>query len=149
MQKGIDYIGVGVGGVILNSEGKVFLAKRGRDARNERGKWEFPGGAVEFGEPLRDAVIREVREEYGFEIAVERLLDVVDHILPGEGQHWVSPTCLCRYVRGLPRILEPNKCDEIGWFAVDEVPSERLSAASRDSLANLLRHFAGEEGRRA
>ncbi len=48
MRKGVDYIGVGVGGVIFNDEGKVFLAKRGAAARNEAGKWEFPGGAVEF-----------------------------------------------------------------------------------------------------
>ena len=65
MKKGIDYIGVGSGAIIVNREGKVFLAKRGRDARNESGKWEFPGGGVEFGERLEDALVREVREEYG------------------------------------------------------------------------------------
>jgi 8-oxo-dGTP pyrophosphatase MutT (NUDIX family) len=65
MKKGIDYIGVGVGAVIFNREGPVFLARRGKQARNESGKWEFPGGGVEFGETLEHALAREILEEYG------------------------------------------------------------------------------------
>ena len=37
MKRGIDYIGVGVGALILDGQGRLFLAKRGRDAKNERG----------------------------------------------------------------------------------------------------------------
>lgn len=91
MQRGIDYIGVGVGAVIVDDQGRLFLARRGPQAKNERGLWEFPGGSVEFGECLTDALKREMREEYGVEITVGELLDVVDHLLPTEGQHWVSP----------------------------------------------------------
>ena len=58
-------------------------------------------------------------EEYGFEIEVVELLDVVNHILPDEKQHWVSPTYLCRYKSGSPRIREPRKCIAIGWFRMD------------------------------
>ncbi len=87
MKKGIDYIGVGVGAVILNAGGQVFLARRGKEARNESGKWEFPGGSVEFGETVEHALTREIMEEFGFEIEVEKLLDVVDHIIPDERQH--------------------------------------------------------------
>lgn len=137
MKKGIDYIGVGVGAVIVNSDGRLFLARRGREARNERGKWEFPGGSVEFNETLGQALAREVREEYGFEIEVGELLDVVDHIIPDEKQHWVSPTFLCRVKSGEPRIKEPHKCDAIGWFAVDDIPVDELTIASRRSLKSL------------
>ena len=137
MKKGIDYIGVGVGAVIFNSGGRVFLAKRGREARNESGKWEFPGGGVEFGETLEQAIVREVMEEYGIEISVLGLLDVVNHLIPEEGQHWVSPTFLCSIVSGTPRIREPHKCDEIGWFAIDNIPVEKLSLASKKSLESL------------
>ena len=87
MRKGIDYIGVGVGAIIVHTDGSLFLAKRGNNARNERHKWEFPGGSVEFGERLTDALIREIREEYGIEITVERLLDVVDHIILGDARY--------------------------------------------------------------
>jgi mutator protein MutT len=143
MKKGIDYIGVGVGAVIRDGDGRVFLAKRGEHARNERGKWEFPGGSVEFNETLSHAVVREVKEEYGIEIEVVELLDVVDHIIPGERQHWVSPTFLCRVKSGVPSILEPHKCDAIGWFAIDEIPVRELTIASKKSLESLLRRAKG------
>ena len=122
MKKGIDYIGVGVGGIIFNAEGLVFLARRGREARNESGKWEFPGGGVEFGETLEHALAREILEEYGITIEVHELLDVVNHIIPREGQHWVSPSFLCKMISGTPVIREPHKCEAIGWFAIEEIP---------------------------
>ena len=81
MKRGIDYIGVGVGAMILNEQGQVFLAQRGPLAKNERGLWEFPGGSVEFGETLAEALKREMKEEFGIHIEVGELLDVADHIL--------------------------------------------------------------------
>lgn len=137
MRKGVDYIGIGTGAVIFNDSGEVFLAKRGPGARNERHRWEFPGGSVEFGETLEQALKREINEEFGFQIEIVRLLDVVDHILPEEKQHWVSPTFLCRYRSGTPVIREPRKCEAIGWFAVDSIPAAGLSQASRKSLESL------------
>ncbi len=87
MRRGIDYIGLGVGAVIVDERGWLFLARRGPEAKNERGLWEFPGGSVEFGETMAQALRREMREEYGVEIEVGDLLDAVDHILPDEGCH--------------------------------------------------------------
>ena len=137
MKKGVDFIGVGVGAVIINHEGKVFLARRGKEARNETGKWEFPGGSVEFGETLEHALVREVIEEYGMTVEVQELLDVIDHIIPVENQHWVSPTFLCGVKNGTPRIREPHKCDQIGWFALDQIPVDKLTIASKKSLESL------------
>ena len=137
MKRGIDYIGVGVGAIIADDRGRLFLARRGPKAKNERGLWEFPGGSVEFGETMADALRREMREEFGIEIIVGKLLDVVDHILKEEGQHWVSPTYLCTIAAGEPHIMEPGKCAEIGWFRPDEVPQE-LTQISRENLAHYL-----------
>lgn len=138
MKRGVDYIGVGVGAIIVDEQGRLFLARRGPKAKNERGLWEFPGGSVEVGERLADALRREIREEYGVEIEVGELLDVVDHILPDEGQHWVSPTFICRIASGEPVIREPEKCSAIGWFAPGQVP-EALTAISRENLENYVR----------
>jgi mutator protein MutT len=142
MRKGIDYIGVGCGAVIVNAEGKIFLAMRGMEARNEKQKWEFPGGSVEFGENLEDTLIREIKEEYDFAIAVEELIDVVNHIIPQEKQHWVSPTFLCRYRSGTPRIMEPLKCEKIGWFDLNELPVQEMTIASEKSLESLRKKIA-------
>jgi 8-oxo-dGTP diphosphatase len=135
MRRGVDYIGVGVGAVIVDDEGRLFLARRGSAVKNERGLWEFPGGAVELGETLAKALRREMREEYGIEIAVGELLDVADHILPDEGQHWVSPAFICTIVSGEPSIQESTKCTEIGWFALEEVPDD-LTQITRVNLAH-------------
>jgi mutator protein MutT len=133
MKRGIDYIGVGVGAIIVDDQGRLFLARRGPKAKNERGLWEFPGGSVEFGETLAAALQREMQEEYGIQIIVGELLDVVDHILTEEGQHWISPTFICAITGGQPRIIEPEKCTEIGWFFPDQVP-DNLTQITRINL---------------
>jgi mutator protein MutT len=137
MKRGVDYIGVGVGAVLRDGQGRVFLSRRGPLAKNERGLWEFPGGSVEFGETLAHALQREMREEYGIEIEVGELLDVADHILPEEGQHWVSPTFICELAAGEPSIHEPGKCTEIGWFDPRRAPDD-LTQITRLNLAHYL-----------
>jgi hypothetical protein len=67
-------------------------------------------------------------------VEVDRLIGVSDHILPAEGQHWVSPSFTARHVGGVPVIREPEKCVEIGWFDLDALPT-KLTQASRDTLA--------------
>lgn len=137
MKRGIDYIGVGVGAVIVNDRGQLFLSRRGPLSRNERGLWEFPGGSVEFGEKIADALRREIFEEFGVLIEVDALLDVSDHILPDEGQHWVSPTFICRIISGTPVIQEPGKCSDIGWFDLDQIPND-LTVISKENLDHYL-----------
>lgn len=133
MEPGRDYIGVGVGAVVSDVRGRLFLARRGPAARNEAGTWEFPGGMVAYGELLEHAVRREFAEEYGITIEVTGQLGAFDHVMPGERQHWVSITYLARHSGGEPTIREPAKCSEIGWFAADALPTP-LSVIT---LANL------------
>lgn len=137
MRRGIDYIGVGVGAIIVNARGRVFMAQRGPLANNEHGLWEFPGGAVEFGETLAAALQREITEEYGLQIEVRDLLDVVDHILPADGQHWVSPTYVCALIGGEAEIREPGKCSALGWFEPDDAP-DSLTQITRLNLQHYL-----------
>ena len=132
MKPGHDTIGVGVGVLIFDDAGQVFLARRGEAARNEQGTWEFPGGRIEFGERMQDAIRREILEEYGITITITAELGAFDHIL--ENEHWVSITFIGRYESGTPAILEPEKCNAIGWFALDQLP-EPLSLVSKDNLA--------------
>ena len=141
MKAGHDYIGIGVGAVVVDSQDRVFLAQRGPQASNERGTWEFPGGKVSFGEKLSEAIVREFAEEYGMIIEVNELLGINDHILVEENEHWVSPTYLARHVCGEPRILEPEKCTAIGWFALSELPTP-LSQVTQDDLRMYRKKLA-------
>ena len=141
MKKGVDYIGVGVGAAIFDNEGRLFITKRGEKAKNERGKWEIPGGSMEFGETFEQAIKREIKEEVGVEIEVLELLGICDHIIPDEKQHWVSPTYICKIVKGIPRILEPEKCAEIGWFTLEEAESLELSIVTKYDLRLLKKRY--------
>jgi 8-oxo-dGTP diphosphatase len=139
MQAGRDYIGVGVGALLFDSSGRIFLTQRGPKAKNERGKWEIPGGAVEFGETCADAAIREVFEEYGIKIKVLKMLQLCDHIIPDEKQHWLSPTYVCEIVSGTPEIKEPEKCTAIGWFTLEEAQHLPLSIVTQHDINTLLK----------
>jgi mutator protein MutT len=127
MKPGIDYIGVGTGAFIINEEGKILLTHRGPSARNQVGKWEAPGGKVEFGETAEQTIVREAKEELGIDIKVDDLLGFVDDIIPEEKQHWAGPTWLASIVSGEPKIMEPDMCDGMDWFTVEE--AEKLDKA--------------------
>ena len=144
MLAGYDYIGVGVGAMVFNAEGQVFLSERGPKAKNEQACWEFPGGGVEFGERLTDAIKREFLEEYAMEIEIVELLGVSDHILIGENQHWVSPTFIAGHVGGTPQIVEPEKCTDIGWFLLSALP-EPLSLVTKDDVRNYRAKYGAKQ----
>lgn len=137
MKRGIDYIGVAAGAVIINDEGKYFAALRGKEAKDERGKWEFPGGGVEFGETLERAVIREIKEEHGIELEIVDFLSVNTVFIQPEGHHWITVTYVCKIKEGEPKILEPHKCDQIGWFTLEELETMPLSTITIKNIASL------------
>lgn len=136
---GKDTVGVGVGALIFNDEGKLLLSLRGKKAKNEVGKWEIPGGAINFGETLEAGLKREVKEELDLDIEVEEMLQLCDHIIADEHQHWVSPTYICRVKKGTPRIMEPEKCEKIGWFSLEEAAKLPLSIVTKKDIEALRR----------
>jgi 8-oxo-dGTP diphosphatase len=74
---------VGVGGIVLN-EGKVLLVKRGKQPGY--GKWSIPGGMVELGETLSEAIKREVLEECGIEIELTDVVAVLERVIRREDE---------------------------------------------------------------
>lgn len=141
MKRGKDYIGVAVGTAIFNTEGKLFITKRGQAASNDRGKWEIPGGGIEFGETREAAAKREIKEENDIDIEVLEELHTTDHLLPQEGQHWVTTTFICRHVGGEPKRMEPEKCEAVGWFTLDEAEKLDLSAITKHDLEVMKKKY--------
>lgn len=124
MKQGVDYIGVAVGAMMFNEKGELFITKRSQNCKNERGHWEIPGGSVEYGESLEDAVHREVKEEYGVDIDIVKQYPASNHVIPADKQHWIPTTFIVKMKVGqTPVIMEPDKCDAIGWFPLGNLPS--------------------------
>lgn len=118
--KGVDYIGVGVGAVIINSEDEILLVKRLKDP--EKGFWTIPGGSVEFGETIENAIVREVEEEIGVKVRIVTLLGITNHIIKEEKRHWVSPAFLTKIISGEPGNKEPHSHEEMRWFPLNCIP---------------------------
>ena len=97
-----ETISIGVGAVVFRGN-DVLLIKRGKDPF--KGEWSIPGGGLEFGEQVKDAVIREVREETAVEIELLGLIDVFDAIGPVGEQpisHMILIDYAAEWVSGTP-----------------------------------------------
>ena len=141
MKKGKDYIGVGTGAMVFNENMEVFIAQRGPASNNEAGLWDFPGGTVDFGETCEATIIRELKEEFDMDIEIIDLLEVVNHILPEEGQHWVAISYTAKHVGGTPRVMEPEKCPLFKWVKIEEVNVEELTQSSRSNYSKYMAKF--------
>ena len=130
---GHQFVGVGVGAIVFDAQGRVFLAKRGHEASNDQGLWAWPGGEVEFGETLTEAIRRELLEE--FDMVIEPIFQIAafDHLLDGGQQHWVSVAFIALHISGEPCIKEPGKCSDFGWFSLDRLPAT-LTTLSEEHL---------------
>lgn len=137
LKPGKDYIGVGCGGLVVDDNNKVLLMRRGQKSKNQIGFWTQPGGAVDYGETVEDAIKREIKEELNIEVNLTRMLCYSDHIMSDEGQHWVAISWLAKIVSGKPKIMEPLKCDALEWFALDHLPAP-LSDTTIDTT-NILK----------
>ncbi|MGE5042405.1 MAG: NUDIX domain-containing protein [Candidatus Levyibacteriota bacterium] len=140
--RGKDYIGVGVGAVIINKKGQVLLIRRGPKSKNEVGMWGIPGGAVEYGEGLEDAIKREVREELAIEITPLKILSMVNHIIEKDGQHWVTASFVSQLAKGTPKIQEKGKLDRIKWISIDDIVNlENVSHPALEALLEFKKRF--------
>ena len=124
LRRGIDHIGVGVCAIVHDGKGSILLMKRGPRARDEQGRWDICGGAIEFGESFDEAIERELAEELCTKPHKVEFLKVYDaHRQHGDSPtHWVQILHAVQVDPATVQIGEPHKIDEIGWFNKDNLP---------------------------
>lgn len=123
------------GAVVLDAEGRILLGRRSDD-----GRWALPGGIIEPGEQPARAAIREIEEETGIRVAVERLVSVVNEapieFANGDRCQVLALTFLCRHVAGDVHPADGENTD-VRWFRPGELPP--VSDVDRGRIARALR----------
>ncbi len=111
---------VAVGGITEDENGNVLLVK------THRGHWVFPGGQVEVGENLMDALIREIKEESGIDVEVSKLIGIYSNTVTYEGYNGVKvvPTkvmmdYICEFIGG--ELATSEETPESKWVPKDQV----------------------------
>lgn len=132
-QRGIDHIGVGIGAIVHDGKGNILLMKRGPKARDEQGRWDICGGAVEFGESIDEAILRELNEELCTKPIDIEFLSAYDvhREFSGTHTHWIQLIHSVKVKPNTVKIGEPHKISEIGWFTIDSLPSPQHSQLHR------------------
>jgi 8-oxo-dGTP diphosphatase len=124
---------IGVGAVIVD-DGRVVLVKRGHAPL--LGEWSIPGGVLEIGEMLREAAVREAREETGLVVEPGEILGVFDRVVREEDRvrfHYVLIDFLCRPVSG--ELQAGSDAEEVRWFTLYEISGLKLA----DDTAQVIR----------
>ena len=137
MQTGTTAAGGNPGQIIEVAAGLVFRSARllitqRRAGDHLGGLWEFPGGKRQPDESFEDCLHRELAEELGIQVTIERCLETIDHDYPGRRVH-------LRFFRCLWRAHEPRplECQAFAWVEQLELRQYTFPAADEQLLARL------------
>ena len=129
---------VGVGGVVVR-EGRVLLVQRAREPL--KGLWSLPGGLVEVGETLEEALARELREETALSVEAGPLLVVLDRIIKDDvgaiRYHYVLIDYLCTQVEGMA--AAGSDVGAVAWVMPGDVASYGISGRTAEVIEQGLK----------
>jgi len=129
---------LGVGAVILDSR-RVLLVERARAPL--AGQWSLPGGVVEAGERLEDALVREVFEETGLRVTTDIIATVFERIIPDAAgrceYHYVLIDFFCA-IRGGELCAGDDSC-RVDWFDIDSLGTISVTDGTREVIEACYR----------
>lgn len=124
MKLGIDCIGVTVTFFCHDGQGNIIFVKRSEKARDEHGRWDIGGGAIDFGDKVEDTLKKEIKEEYCTDVLDYEFLGYRDahRIQNGIKTQWISLDFKVLVDRNKAKNGEPEKFTDFGWFTLDTRP---------------------------
>jgi 8-oxo-dGTP diphosphatase len=141
---------IGVGAIIIEGD-RVVLVKRAHPPL--QAQWSIPGGVLEVGELVREAAVREAREETGLIVEPGELLGVYDRVLrsvvrdvQGKDEqrvqyHYVLIDFLCRPLGG--ELNAGSDAAEVRWFTRAELPAQKLAEDTQDVIRKGFEKLGG------
>ena len=127
----------GVAATVFHN-GCILLSVRGKAP--SKGKWGLPGGAVETGETLENAIIREVKEETDITILPIKLLTFFDAITREESgevlYHYILFEYLCEYVSG--EVNAMSDAPDARWVSLDELDNIDIMESTKRFIKGVL-----------
>ena len=129
-------------GVAVVKDGTLLLVKRGRGPN--AGLWAIPGGKVDYGEPMAEAAIRELREETGLEAELQGVIWVGDAMGPGDPPDW-HYTLVDYRARMIGGTLKAaDDAESVAWVPLNQVLDLPVTPTMASLVATLLELRAGD-----
>lgn len=131
-----EHIVTSVVAVIVNEREEVLLTRR--SVSPFHGEWVMPGGKIDLGEPIVQALKREVLEEVGIEVEVDTIIDVFEHLTPGEENcHFVILYYRCRPVHQAVN-HNPDEISDARWVPRNELATYRMPDGAKFILGKIF-----------
>ncbi len=109
---------------ILEKDGQILLSRR-FNTGHEDGNYGLPAGHIDGNEPLTAATVRELKEEVGVEVNPDDLeFCLLSH--NKSDKEYLNIFFRVKQWRSEPKIMEPDKCDDLSWFAMNQLPNNTI-----------------------
>ena len=124
LNKGFDYIGVSIIYFCHDGKGNFIMMKRGKNARDEHGRWDIGGGGIELHDSVENTIKKELKEEYCADIINYEFLGFreVHRKYQGKPTHWIALDYKVMVDPKKVKIGEPHKFDDLKWFTLYNLP---------------------------
>ncbi|HBA89788.1 MAG TPA: DNA mismatch repair protein MutT [Geobacter sp.] len=134
-----SHIVTSVVAVIIDTDDRVLLTKR--NVPPFQGEWVMPGGKIDLGEPIVAALKREVWEEVGLEVEVGELIDVFEHVTPGEDNYHF----IIIYYRCTPLYCDVThnheEVAEARWVSSADIANYKMPAGAKFIAGKIFKQL--------